>query len=93
MGNFFEFLRTSFWHVLPILLSGAFAAVIVAERVRALFKVYPIHNSHAFFEKISDLIMAGKMGEAINHCDKYSEKPAAVVTKQALLRESARKPH
>ncbi|MBC7691509.1 MAG: MotA/TolQ/ExbB proton channel family protein [Methylotenera sp.] len=86
MGNFFEFLRTSFWHVMPILVAGTLAVMIILERVRALFKVYPIQNTPAFFEKISDLIMTGKVGEAINHCDKYPAKPAAVVTKQALLR-------
>ncbi len=86
MGSFFDFLRTSFWHVFPLLVCAVFAIVIVVERVRALFQVYPIKDTPAFFEKISDLIMAGKMGEAINLCDKHALKPAAVITKQALLR-------
>lgn len=86
MGGFFEFLRTSFWHVLPILLAGAFALAIIFERSRALFSTYPLKDSGSFFEKLQDLIMAGKLGEAISYCDRYPVKPAAVVTKQALLR-------
>ncbi len=86
MGNFFDFLRTSFWHVLPILLAGGFALAIILERSRALFSVYPIKNMEGFFERLHDLVMMGKLGEAIGMCDKHPEKPVAKVTKQALLR-------
>ncbi len=86
MGDYFEFIRNNFWHVAPLLIAGAFAAAIIVERVRALFQVYPIRNSESFFEKITDLVMAGKLGDAIAVCDKYPNKPAAKVAKQALLR-------
>lgn len=86
MGDFFEFLRTSFWHVMPILVAAAFAVAIIVERARALFAVYPLHKSEEFFEKLTDLVMAGKMGEAVASCDRFPNKPAAKVAKQALLR-------
>jgi biopolymer transport protein ExbB/TolQ len=86
MGGFFEFLSSNIWHVLPILVAGGFAVAISAERLRALFSVYPIKNSEEFFDKLSELVMAGRLGEAINVCDKYPAKPAAQVAKQALLR-------
>jgi biopolymer transport protein ExbB/TolQ len=35
---------------------------------------------------MTDLVMGGKLGEAVAHCDKYPQKPAAQVAKQALLR-------
>lgn len=86
MGDFFEFIRNNFWHVAPLLIAGTFAAAIIVERVRALFQVYPIRNAESFFEKITDLVMVGKLGDAIAVCDKYPNKPAAKVAKQALLR-------
>lgn len=81
-----DFLRTSFWHVLPIMIAGAFAAAIVIERLRALYSTYPIRDTQGFFDKLSDLVMAGKLGEAVALCDRFTEKPAARVAKQALLR-------
>jgi len=86
MSNFFEFLRTNFWHVLPLLVAAAIATAIIVERIKALFQTYPIKDPQAFFEKLTDLIMAGKVSEAIAVCDKFPSKPAAKVSKQALLR-------
>ena len=53
--NFIEFIQGNFWHVAPILIAGAFAIAIFAERFRALFSVYPIKDSQGFFDKIGDL--------------------------------------
>ena len=86
MGNFMQFLRDSFFHVAPILIAGAIAVAIIVERSRALFSKYPIRDSHGFFEKITDLVLAGKLAEAIAICDRNTGKPAAQVVKQALLR-------
>ena len=86
MGGFFEFLRTSFWHVAPILLTAAFATAIILERTKSLFGTYPMKNQHGFFDKIRDLVMGGKLGEAIALCDRFPSKPVAQVVKQALLR-------
>ncbi len=86
MGGMIDFLRTSFWHVLPILIAGAFAAAIVIERLRALYSTYPIRDTQGFFDKLTDLVMAGKLGEAVALCDRFTAKPAARVAKQALLR-------
>jgi biopolymer transport protein ExbB len=86
MNSFFDFLRTNFLHVAPILIAGTFAVAITIERSRALFKTYPIQNSRDFFEKLTDLVISGRVAEAISHCDRYNEKPAAQVVKQALLR-------
>lgn len=86
MSEFLQFIKTSFLHVLPILLAGAFAIAIVAERLRALYLVYPIRDMQTFFDKLTEWIMAGKLGEAIAFCDRFPDKPAAKVAKQALLR-------
>jgi biopolymer transport protein ExbB/TolQ len=86
MTQFFEFLRTSFWHVMPILVAGGFAAAIILERFKALYGTYPIKDTEGFFDKLTDLVMGGKLGEAVAHCDRYPAKPAAQVAKQALLR-------
>jgi biopolymer transport protein ExbB/TolQ len=86
MSSFFEFIRTSFWHVAPILIAGAIAVAIAAERARALFTVYPIRDTQGFFDKITDLVLAGKFSDAVALCDRLSAKPVARVTKEALLR-------
>jgi biopolymer transport protein ExbB len=86
MTDFFEFIRTSFWHVSPILVAAVFAIAIIIERSRALFGTYPIRNLDGFFEKITELVMAGKLPEAISVCDRFPGKPSAQVAKQALLR-------
>jgi biopolymer transport protein ExbB/TolQ len=86
MSGFFDFIRNNFSHAAPILVAGAVALVITVERIRALFQVYPIKDKQGFFDKITDLVMAGKLGEAVALCDRFPQKPAARVTKDALLR-------
>jgi biopolymer transport protein ExbB/TolQ len=86
MAAFIDFLRTNFWHVAPILISGAFATAIILERARALIWGYPLRNSRAFFDKIRDLVMADRLAEAIAYCDQYKGKPSARVVREALLR-------
>jgi len=86
MGNFMDFLRTSFFHVAPILIAGACAVAIIVERTRALFSTYPIQDQQGFYDKIRDLVLNGKVGEAVSLCDRYPAKPAANVMKAALLR-------
>ncbi len=73
-------------HVLPIILCAVFAGGIILERIKALFKTYPIENSIAFFEKIQELVLAGKTADAIALCDRLQEKPAAKVVKAGILR-------
>ena len=86
MSDFFDFLRTNFFHVLPILIAGAFAVSIIVERSRALFQVYPIKDTQGFFDRLTELVMGGKLGDAMAFCDKYPGKPVAKVAKQALMR-------
>lgn len=86
MGDFMQFLRDSFFHVAPILVAGAIAIAIIVERSRALFSRYPIRDAQGFFEKITDLVLAGKLAEAVAICDRNPGKPVAQVVKQALLR-------
>jgi biopolymer transport protein ExbB len=86
MGGFLDFIRTSFLHVAPILVAGAIAVAIILERSRALFTVYPIKNPREFYDKLSDLVVSGKIAEGIALCDRYQHKPVAQVMKQALLR-------
>ena len=86
MSGFFEFIRTNWLHVAPILAAGAFAIAIMLERTRALFQAYPIRDAQGFFDKVTELVLAGKLGDAIALCDRYGHKPAAKVVKQGLLR-------
>ena len=86
MTGFFDFIRTNFMHVAPILLAGTVALAIMIERSKALFDTYPIKDSQAFFDKINELVLAGKLADAIALCDRYGSKPAALVVKQGLLR-------
>lgn len=76
----------SFVHVLPILVAGVFALAIILERWRALFKIYPVPDQQKFFDKLQEMILKSKLGEAIVLCDRYPTKPVAQVIKQALLR-------
>jgi hypothetical protein len=82
----FEFIRTNFWHVAPILLAGTVAVAIIAERLQTLFMKYPIKDAEGFFNKVRELVLQGKTAEAIGLCDRLPGKPAAQVVKQALLR-------
>ncbi len=84
--GFMEFIRNNLSHVLPILIAGAVAIAIAVERYYALFVKYPIKNVDAFFARISDLVMAGRLAEAVTVCDQMSEKPSAQIVKLALLR-------
>jgi biopolymer transport protein ExbB/TolQ len=86
MTFFINFVRENFWHVLPLLIAGAFAVAIIIERTRALMNKYPMKDTESFFERIGDLVLKGKMAEAVAVCDRFQDKPAAQVTKQALLR-------
>lgn len=86
MTQFFNFIRDNFWHIAPILAIGIIGVAIIAERWRALFLVYPISDSNGFFEKITELVLAGKIADAVTYCDRYTQKPTARVVKQGLLR-------
>lgn len=84
--NFIEFIKNNLMHVLPILISGAIGVAIVLERLNALFQSYPIHDLDGFFKQISNLVMVGKIQDAVRVCEQYPKKPVAKVVKTALLR-------
>jgi biopolymer transport protein ExbB/TolQ len=84
--SFFDFIKENIGHVLPILLAGAFGIAIIAERLVALYTTYPMHDANAFFERISSLVMTGKMSDATKECDKYPLKPLAKIIKTGLTR-------
>lgn len=84
--NFIDFLKGNFMHVMPIFVAGAIALAIAVERMVALFQKYPIHNLDAFFARISDLVMADRIQEAVTICDQMPSKPSAQVVKLALMR-------
>lgn len=86
MDNLFDFIKNNLLHVAPILIAGFVAVAIILERSFALFKTYPIQNQHGFFDKITDLVLTGKIAEAVAFCDRLPTKPVANVTKQGLLR-------
>ena len=84
--NFIQFLQENLMHVLPVLLAGAFGLAIILERARVLYKVYPMQGSKAFFARIQELVLAGKIPEAVQLCDESPEKPVTRVVKSALSR-------
>ena len=84
--KFFEFLVSNIGHVAPILIAGIFAIGIIAERVKVLFKVYPLNGRHQFMDRIRDLVIHDKIQEAISLCEQYPEKPVPQVVKAGLQR-------
>ena len=86
MGNIMDFLRANWMHVAPILAAGAFGIVIFLERFKAIVLTYPLWNSHKFFDKIRDQVMADRVAEAIAYCDKHRKTMVAVVVREGLLR-------
>lgn len=84
--NFITFLQENFTHVLPVLLAGAFGLAIILERSRALFGVYPMKDAKAFFARIQEYVLAGKIDEAVKLCDENPDKPVTRVVKSALSR-------
>jgi len=85
-SSFLDFLRDGFWHAAPILLVGMAGLVIIIERVRALFMIYPMRDMQGFFDQIRDAVMHDRTAEAVSLCDRYPGKPVAAVVKIALLR-------
>ncbi len=86
MESTIAFISANFLHAAPILAAGTIAFAIIVERWKALFYTYPIQNDSAFFEKIRDLTMSDRLGEALSLCEQYQAKPIARVVKEGLLR-------
>ena len=81
-----QFLKEHWLHVLPILIAGTFAIAITLERFQTLFRTYPLKDTSAFFDTIGKFLIAGQVQEALVHCDKFAQKPAVAIVRQALLR-------
>ncbi len=86
MLGLFDFIRTEFLHVIPLLAVGVFGIAVILERLRALYLAYPILNEEGFFDRVRDFVMDGKVGDAIALCERYRGKPVAEITKRALMR-------
>ena len=86
MFSLLQFIKDNFAHVAPIVAAGVFAIVITIDRLYALLIAYPMQNSDAFFEKIRNLIMTDRVGEAILLCERYRAKPLANVVREGLVR-------
>lgn len=84
--KFFEFIVSNIGHVAPILIAGIFGVAIITERVKVLFKIYPLQGRREFFDRIRDLVVHDKIQEAIALCDQYPEKPVPQVVKSGLMR-------
>ena len=82
--SFLDFLKNNFFHVAPILVSGAIAAVIILERVQTLFKTYSLQNTEGSLSQIKALVSKGKTNDALALCMQYPGKPTAEVVKAAL---------
>lgn len=72
--------------MLPIIACAILGATIVLERFNALFVLYPMRGSHAFYEKIRNLVIADRLSEAVAFCERYRSKPAAQIMKEGLMR-------
>lgn len=81
-----QFLFENLPQMVPILVCGVFAIAIILERFRALFLVYPMRGSNAFYDKVKNLVVANRISEAIAFCDRYRAKPIARIVKEGLLR-------
>lgn len=86
MNGFIDFIKQEFFHALPILLSGAFGLAIIIERVRTLFLALPLRNTQGFFDKVTELVMAGRIADAIAFCDRFPGKVVAKIAKVGLMR-------
>lgn len=81
-----DFIQNNFSHAFPILLAGIFAVAIGIDRLKAVLVTYPMLGSKAFIDKVSELVLSGRVAEAATLCDQYSGKPLAQVVKSALIR-------
>ena len=86
MANMIKFMIENFTHVLPILISGAIAVLIIIERFVALTYSYPMANFDAFFDRLRLLIMKDSIQDAIALCDVFRSKPVARVARVGLMR-------
>ena len=87
MLGMLSFIKEHFAHVAPILLAGAMGLAIALERFRALFFLYPLADSVAFFETVRSLVLNDRVGEALVVCDRYRQKPVANIVREGLMRE------
>ncbi len=81
-----KFIVENFTHVLPILISGAIALLIIIERFVALTYSYPMSNYDAFFDRLRLLIMKDSIQDAIALCDVFRSKPVARIARVGLMR-------
>lgn len=86
MPGLLEFIHQHFTHVAPILAAGAFALVIILERVHALVWDYAFPYSDAFFEKVRYMVLSDRIGEAIAFCEQLIGKPVVRVVREGLIR-------
>ena len=84
--GFISFLTEHFLHALPVLIAALFAIAITFERAKSLLKTYPMKDTKAFLERITDFIGRNETAQAVAMCDQHLEKPVAKVVKTALLR-------
>ena len=86
MQGFINFLTNHLSHAAPILIVGALSVIITLDRFRALTMTFPMRGTDSFFEKIRNLVMADRIGEAVALCERYRRKPVANVVREGLLR-------
>ncbi|NCN28389.1 MotA/TolQ/ExbB proton channel family protein [bacterium] len=84
--GFFQFIIDNFLHAAPVLIAALFAIAITIERSRSLLKTYPMKDTKAFMDRISDYVNRNETAQAVAMCDQHLEKPVAKVVKTALLR-------
>ncbi len=73
-------------HLIPIVLLGAFAVLIMLERFLSLYLSLPLPNAKSFFNRVRELVSKDQTGEAIAMCEKNKRRPAANIMREGLLR-------
>lgn len=82
----FDFVKNNFVHVAPILVCTGFAVAIMFERGITLYFRYSMSGQSQFFEKVRQLVLSGRIAEAVAFCDRYPSQPVARVVKEGLMR-------
>ena len=72
-------------HLLPILITGAFALAIIFERTLALYWKYPL-DTRRFIAEIRQRILNNDIAAAVQFCSSQEKALAASVVKAGLLR-------
>jgi biopolymer transport protein ExbB len=81
-----EMIQKNWVHMGPILGVGFVAVLLILDRFRVLFIKFSFNSSNSFFEQLRSMLHDNRHSEALALCDRYRDKPVAMVAKEGLLR-------